>query len=172
MPGPAPSEFRRTPRGRERIGIAVSGTFRASFTLLHRSTMKHMRNALREYASFVRRKSKDLIRTRKRVSHPGEPPSSHTGWLRRGLRFARYRDPDTYIVGYLRRTGKSRGIPKALEFGGRTTVTSRTRRNGLVTRRAVRVRARPVLQPARAIESRKIPRILRKHGAKIHGGSR
>jgi len=172
MPGPQPTAYRSQPRGGESIQLHFATTYRASFSLIHRSSIRHMRNALREYASFVRRKSKDIIRTRKRISRPGEPPSSHAGFLRSGLRFAQYR-PDVYVVGFVKMHGrKGSNIPRALEFGGRVWQKRIARGNRYGGKVVVSIKPRPTLQPARDIERRKLPTLLKKNGAKIHGARR
>lgn len=55
--------------------------------------------ALSRFGAFVRTRARSLIRTRKRVSRPGEPPSSHTGVLKRFIYFVYDPVRKTVVVG-------------------------------------------------------------------------
>lgn len=55
--------------------------------------------SLSRFGAFVRTRARSLIRTRKRVSRPGEPPSSHTGVLKRFIYFVYDPVRKTVVVG-------------------------------------------------------------------------
>jgi len=127
------------------------------------------RNLMREGA-FIRRAARSSIRKRKRVSRPGEPPSSHAGDLKKLIVFSY--ENGTVVVGprlhnqvsFTRDMKPVRGtIPQALEEGGDLTVVeektpwgwrrrshrSRTRAgNRPIRKRRIHVAARPYMGPA------------------------
>ncbi len=82
---------------------------------------------LSKAGAYVRQRARSLIRTRKRVSRAGEPPSSHAGLLRHYLFFAYDRETQSVVVGpaalnqyYLAGDGRpTQGtVPQVLEKGG------------------------------------------------------
>lgn len=122
------------------------------------------RAVLSKAGAFVRQSARNLIRRRKRSARPGEPPSSHTGVLRRFIWFGHDRQRDTVVVGptllSAARGGESDGantVPELLEFGGR--VTRRDRRTGRrVTRR---YGGNPFMGPALEKEADNFPALWR-----------
>jgi len=80
------------------------------------------RRVLSKMGAFVRRRAKSSIRKRKKVSAPGQPPSSHVGTLRNLLFFGYDSGTKTVVVGpaAFERTrllgGKT--TPETLEEGG------------------------------------------------------
>ena len=75
---------------------------------------------LSKFGSFVRRTAKGLIRKRKGISKPNNPPSSHTGKLRDLIYFGYDSSSKSVVIGpqlfsAARGGGKS---PSILEFGG------------------------------------------------------
>lgn len=89
---------------------------------------KGRRRALSKVGAFVRRTARSLIRSRRRASNPGEPPSSHEGSLRRLLFFAYDQSADSVVIGPALMNGASRHVfthgktvPETLEFGGQVT---------------------------------------------------
>jgi len=87
------------------------------------------RKVLSRFGAFVRRGAKSSIRKRKRVSAPGEPPSSHTGLLKRFIFFGYDRQRRSVVMGpqRLNLPGRQAGqkigdAPEALEQGGFSTV--------------------------------------------------
>ena len=101
---------------------------------------KGTRKALSKFGAFVRQRAKTSIRKRKRVSRPGEPPSSHTGKLKKNIFFGYDTIKKSVVVGATQ--FKSGGAQSILEYGG---TENRRRRNQTI--RAV-YRPRPYMRPA------------------------
>ena len=92
---------------------------------VQRAVDRSKRRSLSRAGAFIRQRARTSIRKRKRQSRPGQPPSSHTGLLRRFILFGYDRRSDSVVVGPV---GFRRSrAPTVLEFGGRTTVESRRR---------------------------------------------
>ena len=89
------------------------------------------RRALSKFGAYVRTRAKSSIRKRKRISHPGDPPSSHTGRLKKSIFFSYDQKNGSVVVGPLR-FGKN--AASVLEHGGTS--------NGKL------YRARPYMKPA------------------------
>ena len=90
------------------------------------------RSVLSKAGAFVRQRARTLIRPRQRSARPGEPPSSHTGLLRRFIWFGYDRQQDSVVIGPAPlNTSGGRSpygqttVPEALELGG--TVAARER---------------------------------------------
>ena len=113
------------------------------------------RKVLSKAGAFVRTAARSSIRTRKAISSPGQPPSSHTGLLKRFIFFGYDADRKTVVVGPMRLNQKVGAAPEALEHGGPSTVVS-GRRNRRRKRR-IRIQARPFMGPAMAKEAPKFP---------------
>lgn len=60
---------------------------------------KAARNALSRFGAFVRQRARSLIRSRKRASLPGEPPSSHTGYLKNNIFFSYEPASQSVVIG-------------------------------------------------------------------------
>ena len=129
--------------------------------------------ALSQIGAFVRRDAKSSIRTRKAVSKPWNPPSSHTGVLKKYIFFGYDKKTETVVVGPVRvnqigfteakRVARA-GPPDILENGGpfnvfevmypsgewvRADLRSRNRIAKMPQRfRAVTIRPRPYMKPA------------------------
>lgn len=73
------------------------------------------RRALSKFGAYVRTRTKSSIRKRKRISYPGEPPSSHTGRLKKSIFFNYDQKNESVVVGPLR-YGKN--AASTLEHGG------------------------------------------------------
>ena len=103
------------------------------------------RTNLSKQGAFVRTAARSSIRKRKRISEPGQPPSSHTGLLRDFIFFAYEPFTQSVVIGPAKTnqvffdddmrpiTGT---VPEVLEYGGRITVVeewngSRWRRRDL-----------------------------------------
>jgi len=125
---------------------------------VQRSVDRAKRRNLSKAGAFVRQRTRSSIRKRKRSSRPGEPPSSHTGLLRRFILFGYDRQRESVVVGPVGfRRSKA---PRVLEFGGRTTVE--TRRPGRRRKkRTVRIAARPYMRPALEKERSNLPAVWR-----------
>ena len=105
-----------------------------------RAAEQASRGALMKAGAFIRRTARSSIRKRKRISDPGQPPSSHTGRLKGLILFAYDRTAETVVIGPLG-TGRDQA-GETLEHG--RTVTRRDGRR----RRRMRYRARPFMGPA------------------------
>jgi len=113
------------------------------------------RRALSKAGAFIRQRAKTSIRKRKKVSQPGQPPSSHAGHLRRLIFFAYEPAGQTVVIGPVPfRKGEA---PSLLEFGG---IASRTSRRSGRTRRKV-FRKRPFMGPAMEAEAPNLPGFFR-----------
>lgn len=139
------------------------------------------RKVLSKFGAFVRTRDRSSIRTRKKPSAPGSPPSSHTGTLKNRILFG-YDDSARSVVIGAEKTNQvhfdgngdpvSGTIPGVIEEGGEIRVLEvfkygkwqradlRSRRSlaGLQTRlRTVRIAARPHTGPAFEAEKRNLP---------------
>lgn len=103
---------------------------------------------LSRFGAYVRQRARSSIRKRRKISAPGQPPSSHEGSLRKFLYFAYEPGRDSVVIGpALLRSADGRA-PALLEYGGATTV------RGSGTGRRLRYRPRPFMRPAFAAEIR------------------
>ena len=119
---------------------------------------KAARKVLSKFGAFVRQRAKTSIRKRKRISAPSQPPSSHTGLLKKFIFFAYDRERDSVVIGPERLNQKTGDAPPALEHGGRSRVTSGGRRNKRVVR-TVTIRQRPYMGPAFEKEKEGLPKL-------------
>jgi hypothetical protein len=109
---------------------------------LDRATKK----ALSKFGAFVRQRSRSSIRSRKKVSMPGQPPSSHVGTLKKLIFFAYESEQKTVVIGP---TPFGKGTaPSLLESGGIAVS-----RNG----KRLNYRPRPFMKPAFDTELAKKP---------------
>lgn len=113
------------------------------------------RKVLSRFGAFVRTSARHSIRKRKRVSKPGEPPSSHTGLLRNFIYFGYDRGRRSVVIGPERLNQKVGDAPHALEYGGTSTVVEGLR--GRRKKRRIRIAARPYMGPAFEREKPKLP---------------
>ena len=113
------------------------------------------RRVLSRFGAFVRRGAKSSIRKRKRASAAGEPPSSHTGLLKRFIFFGYERNRRSVVIGPMRLNQAVGDAPEALEYGGTSTIVTglRSKRK----KRRVRIAARPYMGPAFEQEKPKLP---------------
>lgn len=89
--------------------------------------------ALRRMGFLVRKIARNSLRRRKKISPPGQPPSVHApGNSRASLKniWALYEpDKDAMIIGVAKVSVKTSEVtPRALEFGGPSTILSRPKR--------------------------------------------
>ncbi len=113
-----------------------------------RAVDQSTRKVLSKFGAFVRRTAKQSIRKRKASSAPGQPPSSHTGLLKRFIFFGYDSQNESVVIGPARLTENNRGeAPSILEYGGRTTVK----------KKRVKISARPFMGPAFEKEKPKLP---------------
>jgi len=114
------------------------------------------RRVLSKFGAFVRRSAKSSIRKRKKPAPPGQPPSSHTGLLKKFIFFGYDADRRSVVIGPTRLNQKGRGeAPPLLEYGGKTTL----KRGG--KKRRVTYQARPYMGPAFEKEKPQLPAMWR-----------
>ena len=124
---------------------------------VRRAVDRAARRVLSKAGAFVRTAARGSIRRRKRISRPGEPPSSHMGLLKHLILFGYDRRRQTVVVGPMKLNQKIGNAPEALEHGGVSVVAEglRSRRR----KRRVRIRARPFMGPAMQKEAPKFPKL-------------
>jgi hypothetical protein len=105
---------------------------------------KAERQQLSKWGAYVRTRSKQSIRKRKKVSLPGQPPSSHEGSLKRLIFFAYDKQDAEVVAGPL--LFSSRPGADLLEFGGRRYGKS--------------YKARPYMRPAADSVNKDLPDIF------------
>ena len=114
------------------------------------------RRVLSKFGAFVRRSAKSSIRKRKKAAPPGQPPSSHTGLLKKFIFFGYDAARQSVVIGPTRLNQKGRGeAPPLLEYGGKTTL----KRGG--KKRRVTYQARPYMGPAFEKEKPLLPAMWR-----------
>ena len=122
---------------------------------VRRRVDKAARRVLSRFGAFVRTTARHSIRKRKRVSRPGEPPSSHTGSLRRLIFFGYDPGRKSVVIGPVPlRSASGRDVPETLEYSGRATIIGGPRRKR--RKRRVKIAARPFMGPAMAKEKPKL----------------
>lgn len=109
-----------------------------------------IRRNLSRFGAFVRKRARSSIRTRKRISAPGQPPTNRTGLLKRNIFFVYEPSRRSVVIGPVLLNGGS-GAPELLEHGG------------TVIRRDVRMnyRPRPYMGPAFEAEQDNLSRLWR-----------
>ena len=112
------------------------------------------RRVLSRFGAFVRRGARSSIRRRKRISEPGQPPSSHTGLLKRNIFFLYEPQRSSVVIGPVL-LGKGTDAPRLLEHGGVVTRRKRKRRV------RVKYKPRPFMGPAFEREKPKLPKMWR-----------
>jgi hypothetical protein len=117
------------------------------------------RRVLSRFGAYVRKVAHDSIRKRKGSSRPGQPPSSHTGLLRRFIFFGYDLGRRSVVIGPVRLDRKIGDAPHALEYGGPTVAVVGPRRRR--RKRRVRIEARPYMGPALAKELPGLPALWR-----------
>ena len=104
------------------------------------------RKALSKFGAYVRTRSRSSIRSRKKTSAPGQPPSSHVGTLKRLIFFGYDASAKSVVVGPVL-GGNSPEAPRVLEEGGPEKL--RSGKTG-------HYRARPYMRPAFEAELAKV----------------
>jgi len=114
------------------------------------------RRVLSKFGAFVRRSAKSSIRKRKKPAPPGQPPSSHTGLLKKFIFFGYDADRRSVVIGPTRLNQKGRGeAPPLLEYGGKATLVRRGKK------KRVTYQARPYMGPAFEKEKPQLPAMWR-----------
>jgi len=140
------------------IGVNVKAIF-FDRKAVRSAVDRTVRRVLSRFGAFVRRAARSSIRKRKRASVPGEPPSSHTGLLRRFIFFGYDAGKRSVVIGPQRLNQKVGDAPAALEYGGTSTVVEDLR--GRRRKRRVRIKARPYMGPAFEQEKPKLAAMWR-----------
>lgn len=124
------------------------------------ATTKAERRVLSRYGAFVRTRARSSIRSRNRVSTPGQPPSGHGAQhLKRFILFVFDAPRRSVVIGPARLNAKIGMAPEALEHGGLSETLTGPRRER--TKKQVYVRARPFMGPAAEAEQSKLPSLWR-----------
>jgi hypothetical protein len=110
---------------------------------------KGTRKVLSRFGAFVRRTTRGSIRKRKKTSAPGQPPTSHTGFLKRFIFFSFDPNRKSVVIGPMRLNQKTTDAPHTLEYGGSTTLD----------KKKVNIRPRPYMGPAFEKEKPKLPQM-------------
>jgi len=122
------------------------------------ATDRATRRVFSRFGAFVRRAARSSIRKRKRVSTPGNPPSSQTGLLKKFIYFGYDPSAGSVAIGPTR-LNKIGNAPEALEYGGPSVIRTGPRRKR--TTRRVMIKARPFMGPAFEKEKPKLPEMWR-----------
>ena len=137
-----------------KIGMVTKAMFfdrKAVMSRVDKATQK----VFSKFGAFVRTAAKSSIRSRKKVSAPGSPPSSHTGLLKKFIYFGYDPAHRSVVIGPTRLSQKVGDAPEALEYGGESAVVSGLR--GRRKKRNVNIKARPYMHPAFEQEKPKLP---------------
>ena len=102
------------------------------------------KRALSKFGAYVRTRARSSIRTRKRTSQPGQPPSNHTGHLKKLIFFGYDAQKKSVVVGPL---VYHKSAARIIEYGG-------------ISEGAL-YRPRPFMRPAFEIELNKAARLFR-----------
>ncbi len=111
------------------------------------------RRVLSRFGAFVRRTARQSIHKRRRSAAPGQPPSSHSGELKRFIYFSYEPGARNVVIGPARLTSKTGSAPEALEHGGFAMLTGKRKR------RRAKIAARPFMGPAFTNEQPQLPRL-------------
>lgn len=107
--------------------------FRANYKLLffdQRGVLDRLdraeRRVLSKFGSYVRRRARSSIRSRKKTSQPGQPPSSHKGTLKRLIFFSYDVRRKSVVIGPVLFSSRDNKAPERLEKGGTRQVAAGT----------------------------------------------
>ena len=125
-----------------------------------RAMDKATHQALSKAGAFVRTAAKSSIRSRKKISAPGNPPSSHEGTLKRLIFFSYDSVARSVVIGP---TVHGKGeAPNLLEFGGSVVRTVSPpaffKSKGKPRRVKMTYRPRPFMGPAMEKELSDLPK--------------
>jgi hypothetical protein len=139
------------------------------------------KKVLSRFGAYVRTRARTSMRRRKGISDPGQPPSAHTGTLKRLVLFAYDPFEKSVIIGpVFFKPNKQSGatVPQLLEFGGIARGGGRTiwvphhpggrdkksytgdEGNLIRLPETLQYRARPYMRPALAAERPRMPALL------------
>jgi hypothetical protein len=134
------------------IGIKLNDAKRLFFdrAAITSAADRGTRKVLSKFGAFVRQTAKSSIRKRKAVSEPGQPPSSHTGLLKRNIFFVFSPETRSVVIGPILLNQRT-DAPRLLEHGD-TVVRRRRNRRVRMT-----YEARPFMGPAFEREQQQLP---------------
>lgn len=121
------------------------------------ATDKGVKRALSKFGAFVRTRAKSSIRKRKKISQPGQPPSSHTGKLKKLIFFGYDREKKSVVVGPL--LFGTTNAPESFNRNSQTSDwSSRRVATGVPERleKGVGIMARPFMTPAFETEKKNL----------------
>lgn len=138
------------------IGIKLSDAKRLFFdrAAVTSAADRGTRKVFSKFGAFVRQTAKTSIRKRKAVSEPGQPPSSHTGLLKRNIFFVFSPETRSVVIGPILLNQRT-DAPRLLEHGD-TVVRRRRNRRVRMT-----YEARPFMGPAFEKEQSQLPALWR-----------
>jgi hypothetical protein len=138
------------------IGIKLSDAKRLFFdrAAVTSAADRGTRKVFSKFGAFVRQTAKTSIRKRKAVSEPGQPPSSHTGLLKRNIFFVFSPETRSVVIGPILLNQRT-DAPRLLEHGDTVVRKKRTKRVRM------KYRARPYMGPAFDREQQKLPALWR-----------
>lgn len=144
---------------------------------------KAQQSVLSKFGAFVRQSARSLLRTRKKPSDPGQPPSSHLGLVKQFLFFVYEPEKKGVVIGPAQINRPSPDALAMLEHGGlasrrffvdqvsesKLTKSGRIKRKTFTRLRAsqqavaqtVNYPARPFMQPAFEKEKPRLPDLWR-----------
>ena len=116
------------------------------------------RRAAVRVGGYMRRAARSRVRRRKRVSKPGQGPTSWTGLLKQNIFFAFDPRTRTVVAGPVK-LNRGSNAPRLLEYGGRTTLEREV--DGRKVTVSAYYRPRPYMRPAMEKTEEKLPTLLR-----------
>ncbi len=124
------------------MGFKITGVI-LNTRKIQKAAERAERRVLSRFGFLTRQAAQRSVKRRKKVSAAGQPPSSHTGALRRFILYAYQRATRSVIIGPKRLGNKGGGgrAPAALEYGGRSATADKRPR-------AIKIRPRPTMGPA------------------------
>ena len=85
------------------------------------------RKVMSKFGAFVRATARQSIKTKPTSSAPGQPPHSHTGYLKKEILFGYDKTKESVVVGPVK-LAKKGNAPEALEKGGEAVKRRNPRR--------------------------------------------
>jgi hypothetical protein len=143
-------------RGGFDVGLRLAKSTFFDRTKVRSAVDRETLRVLSRFGAFVRTRARSSIRQRKRISQPGQPPSSHVGTLKRLIFFSYEPTKRSVVIGPTPIAGGGQA-PSLLEHGGTSSFVPRTKRR----RAAARYRPRPFMTPAFEEEKRTLPDLWR-----------
>lgn len=133
------------PTGKNFVGLAVGKEMffdrKEVVAALGRASVK----VLSRFGAFVRKTAQQSIKSRKGVSAPGSPPSSHRGTLKRGVVFGYDLAQRSVVIGARPVSGTVTSASlHALEAGGRSLI--KRKKDGKLE--PIDIKPRPFMGPA------------------------